>query len=255
MTPYDLKSLKGRRKIALLTCYDYSFARALDSAGVDGLLVGDSLGMVLYGDADTKSVSLQEMLRHVRAVSRGAKNTLVIADMPVGTYADSTTALANASKFLQAGAQAVKLEGPCIEEARALAAAGIPVMGHLGLLPQTAIENKVRGRLAGDAEKILREAKALGDAGVFAIVLECIPAALAKEITESISAPTIGIGAGPHCNGQVLVLYDLLGLYPGIAPKFVKKYVDLREQTIKAVQDYKSEVETGVFPDEAHSYR
>ncbi|MFA6049286.1 MAG: 3-methyl-2-oxobutanoate hydroxymethyltransferase [Candidatus Micrarchaeia archaeon] len=255
MTPNEFKALKGKRKISTLTCYDYSFAQALDSAGIDAILVGDSMAMVLLGHPDTKSIGLREMLEHTKAVCRGAKSTLVIADMPIGTYEDSRAAMQNASLFMQAGAHAVKIEGAKSEEARALVAADIPVMGHLGLLPQTAQDYKVQGKTPEAAEKLLREAKALDDAGVFAIVLECVPASLAEKITESVSVPTIGIGAGPDCDGQILVLYDLLGLYGDAAPKFVKVYADLREQTALAVRRYKNEVEGGVFPDESHSYK
>ncbi|MFQ5405711.1 MAG: 3-methyl-2-oxobutanoate hydroxymethyltransferase, partial [Candidatus Micrarchaeia archaeon] len=187
MTPRELKELKGKRRVCALTCYDYSSARVLDRAGVDVLLVGDSLGMVVLGYDDTKSVTMQDMLSHTAAVCRGAQKTLVVGDMPIGTYGSSQKALQNAKCFIDAGAHAVKLEGPVFEQARLLVENKVPVMGHLGLLPQTAKDYKVQGKTQGEGEKILKDAVALEKTGVFAIVLECVPSSLAKKITQTIS--------------------------------------------------------------------
>ncbi len=253
MTPTEFQQQKGKRKLALLTCYDYWFARALDGQ-VDALLVGDSVEMALYGKPDTKQATMQKMLEHTNAVARGAPSTLVIGDMPINTYENTIDAMKNASAFIQAGAKAVKLEGPKTEELRAIAASGIPAMGHIGLLPQTAQEFKVQGRELEQAEKIIRDATALADAGAFAIVLEAIPTQLAKKITESIPVPTIGIGAGQFCDGQILVSYDALGLYQN-PPKFAKRYASLSEEIAAAAQRYANEVAEGTFPNEQYSYQ
>jgi 3-methyl-2-oxobutanoate hydroxymethyltransferase len=252
---------KKGEKITILTCYDYSTAKMLDEVGIEVLLVGDSLGMVMLGYDSTIPVTMDEMIIYTRAVSRGTKKALVIGDMPFMSYHVSVSeSVRNAGRFLQeAGANAVKLEGgreiACT--VKAINDAGIPVMGHLGLTPQSV--NKLGGyRIQGTDEDaariILNNALALQDAGAFAIVLECIPAPLAKMLTEKIDIPTIGIGAGIGCDGQVLVLHDVLGLYSDLSPKFVKRYASLRLKIIEAVSQYKLEVKSGLFPGAEHSF-
>ncbi|MDP2717871.1 MAG: 3-methyl-2-oxobutanoate hydroxymethyltransferase [Candidatus Micrarchaeota archaeon] len=246
----------SQNKIAMVTCYDYAFAKALDGV-CDYYLVGDSAGMVVYGDEDTKSMDMPTLLRHVRAVCRGAGKTKVVADLPIGSYADIPLAQNNAAAFRKAGAFAVKLEGASDATLRAVRAirADMPVMGHVGLTPQLLDDYKVQGKDEKSAQRILEEALALQNGGCFAIVLECIPAALAQKITSLLRIPTIGIGAGPHCGGQVLVLYDLLGLYPDLKAKFVKPYADLAVEAKKAVSEYVQEVKSGAFPEEKHSFK
>lgn len=255
-----IRGLKGVRKISVLTAYDYITGRILDRAGLQVILVGDSLGMTVLGHETTLPVTMQDMLHHTAAVTRGVSNALVVADMPFMSYHGSIDqAVINAGRFLQeAGADAVKLEGG---ESRAplisrLVADGIPVMGHLGLTPQSvkAIGFAVQGRDEEVAAHIERDAKALEAAGVFSLVLESVPAELARRITESVAVPTIGIGAGPHCDGQVLVVHDMLGLYEDIAPRFVKRYAELGSLMQTAVEQYREEVESGDFPNEEHSY-
>jgi 3-methyl-2-oxobutanoate hydroxymethyltransferase len=251
---------KGER-IAMVTAYDATFARMLDEGGADVLLVGDSLGMVVQGLDSTLPVTLDEMLYHTRAVARGARRALVVGDMPFMTYQVSPEdALRNAGRFLaEGGAHAVKLEGG---EAMArtiarLVDVGIPVMGHVGLTPQSVHAMggfKVQGKNEEDASRVLRDARAVADAGAFAIVLEGIPTDLARQITETVEIPTIGIGAGVHCDGQVLVCYDLLGLTPELKPKFVKRYAELFADGREATARYVDEVKTGAFPDAAHSF-
>jgi len=242
--------------ISMVTCYDYSFAKALDGIA-DYYLVGDSAAMVVYGDPDTKSISLDTLERHVRAVCRGAKQTQVVADLPIHSY-DTPDAARNAAlRFKKAGAHAVKLEGATRATLEAVEAIHheMPVMGHVGLTPQWAEKNSVQGKTHAEAERILDEACALQNAGCMALVLECIPAALAQNITQVLRIPTIGIGAGPHCGGQVLVLYDLLGLYDDLQPKFVKQYADLRTVARLALKQYVKEVRDKTFPDEKYSFR
>jgi 3-methyl-2-oxobutanoate hydroxymethyltransferase len=251
---------KGER-IAMVTAYDATFARMLDEGGADVLLVGDSLGMVVQGLDSTLPVTLDEMLYHSRAVARGTRRALVVGDMPFMSYQVSPEeALRNAGRFLaEGGAHAVKLEGG---EAMArtiarLVDVGIPVMGHVGLTPQSVHAMggfKVQGKSEEDASRVLRDAKAVADAGAFSIVLEGIPTDLAKQITEAVDIPTIGIGAGVHCDGQVLVCYDLLGLTPELKPKFVKRYAELFAGGRDATAKYVDEVKTGAFPDAAHSF-
>ncbi len=238
-------AMKGKEKIAMLTCYDYSFAKAMD--GVDILLVGDSLGNVVLGYNRTKEVTMQDMLRHVEAVARGVKSSLLIGDLPFGSYENEKDALHNSKLLMQAGADAVKPEGK-VEIVNFLTKNNIPVMAHLGLLPQTAEKLGIVGKAGEEAKKILDEAKKMEQAGAFALVLECIPSALAKEITEAIKIPTIGIGAGKDVDGQVLVSYDMLGLFPDFEPKFAKKYLNLKEDIKKAVEEFSGEVKRGLFP-------
>lgn len=251
-----------KQPITMLTAYDYSIACMLDAAGIDMLLVGDSLGNVMLGYDSTLPVTMEEMLHHVKAVCRGAQHALVVADMPFMSYQVSVEdAVANAGRFLkEAGAQAVKLEGgqELTNTIKAIVNAGIPVIGHLGLTPQHVHQlggYTVQGKDLAAARKLLADAKALEESGAFAIVLECVPASLAAKVTETISIPTIGIGAGSQCDGQVLVIHDLLGLYPGNTPKFVKKYANLHQEIAAAVNKYISEVHNKNFPGAEYSFK
>lgn len=252
---------KGKRKVTMVTAYDYAMAHWVDQSGIDMVLIGDSLGMVMLGYEDTLPVTMEEMLHHTRAVVRGARRALVIVDMPFLSYQASVEqAVINAGRFLkEAGAQAVKLEGgvSMVPQIRAIVEAGIPVQGHLGLTPQSIAQFggfKVQGKNADTAKKLIEDAKAIAEAGCFSIVLELIPAPIAKIITETISIPTIGIGAGPHCDGQVLVIHDMVGLYDRFLPKFVKQYDQLGEKLLKALEMYKKDVENGTFPGPEHSF-
>ena len=252
----DLEAMKRRgEKIAMLTVYDYTMARLLDRAGIDILLVGDSLGMVVLGYETTLPVTLDAMVHHTRAVSRGVERAMVVADMPFLTYQVSVPeALRNAGRLIQeGGAAAVKIEGggAVVEAAARLVEAGIPVMGHLGLLPQSVHQLggfRQQARLEEDADRLLADAQALEEAGVFALVLESIPAGVAETVTADLRIPTIGIGAGPHCDGQVLVSYDVLGLSQDAVPPFVRRYADLGEQTVAASRAYAEDVRAGRFP-------
>jgi 3-methyl-2-oxobutanoate hydroxymethyltransferase len=264
--PEILRRKREGRKISMLTAYDFPFARIVDEAGVDVVLVGDSLGMVVQGLETTLPVTVEEMIYHVRMVARARNRALVVADMPFLSYQVSLVdALRNAGRMLkEGGAEAVKLEGglSVAETIKALVAVDIPVMGHVGLTPQSVhrmgghkVQGRRPGRGAGERERILEDARAVEEAGAFAVVLEGIPMDLAAEITERLSIPTIGIGAGPYCDGQVLVLHDLLGLGQGPSPRFAKRYADLRSAALAAVRAYVEEVASGRFPTEAHSYR
>lgn len=246
--------------ITMLTAYDYPTALAVDSAGVDSILVGDSLAMVVLGYENTLPVTMDEMLHHSRAVARGAKNALLIGDMPFMSYQVSVEdAVRNAGRFIQQGGMdAVKLEGgrERAEAIRAITGAGIPVMGHLGLTPQSVHQLggfRAQGKTASAAKRLFEDAKILEEAGVFGIVLESVPARLAEAISKGISVPTIGIGAGVGCDGQVLVTHDLLGLFDRFTPKFVKKYAALHEVMHKAFTDYIDDVETKRFPAPEHT--
>jgi len=248
-----------KQKIAMLTCYDYHTAKIMDSCGADIILVGDSLGMAVYGQPTTQGVTMADMLRHTKAVSLAVKNALVTADLPYKAYSAPKEAVANAKKLVKAGAGAVKLEGGAevIPQVKALVRAHIPVMGHVGLMPQSVAEGggfKVQGRDAQSARKIIDDALALQQAGVFAVVLECIPVKLAKKITEKLRVPTIGIGAGKYCGGQVLVCHDMLGLNTGFTPKFVKKFADVGKVMENAFKTYAKQVKGGRFPDKKHSF-
>ena len=250
----------GARKIAAITTYDYAFARLVDAAGVDIILVGDSLGMVMMGLPNTIGVTMADMLHHTAAVSRAKPRALLVADMPFLSYHGTPErALDNAGRLLQwGGAEAVKLEGGVDigDTVRTLVQANIPVMGHVGLNPQAVHRLggfHVQGR-GQDAEQVLEDARAVAEAGAFSLILEAIPAALAAHITEAVHIPTIGIGAGPHCDGQILVLQDLLGLYDELAPKFAKVYAPLGEQVKTAVTQYVQEVTDGTFPTDEHCY-
>lgn len=262
-TILDIHKKKAEgKKITVLTAYDYPTAQIVDQAGIDMILVGDSLGMVVQGLSSTLPVSMDEMLYHTKMVSRATLSSLVVGDMPFLSYQTSKAdAVSNAGRFLkEAGAEAVKLEGgsPMAESIRAIVSAGIPVMGHIGLTPQAvhALGGfRVQGKGEAAREKLLADARAVQDAGAFAVVLEAVPASLAKEVSAALVIPTIGIGAGVDCDGQVLVLHDLLGLFDRFTPKFVKQYADLKSLALQAVKDYKQEVESGTFPSPEHSFK
>ncbi|HEY7532223.1 MAG TPA: 3-methyl-2-oxobutanoate hydroxymethyltransferase [Nitrospiraceae bacterium] len=251
---------REKKKLVVVTAYDAMFTRIVEQAGIDVILVGDSLGVVVQGQSNTLSVTMEDMIYHTTLVARAAQRALVIGDMPFMSYqAHRDDALRNAGRFLQAGAQAVKLEGgiAMADRIAAMTQTGIPVMGHLGMTPQSVHQiggYKVQGKAKDGAKTLLEDAKALEAAGAFAIVLEAVPAALAKTITSELSIPTIGIGAGPHCDGQVLVLYDLLGLFDDFTPKFVKPYAHLKADALQALRRYKEEVEQEKFPSDSESY-
>lgn len=245
----------------MLTCYDFSFARVIsDSESVDYLLVGDSLGMVLYGDEGTFHVKLEEMLRHIQAVKRGVESSsatqrpVILGDFVLGSYDSPEQALESARQMTAAGADILKLEGPVLEIVRALVSKGYRVCGHIGLTPQSIHEFKLQGKKPQDAERLIQEAVDLEAAGAEMIVLEMLPSGLAQRIQEVIKIPSIGIGSGPHCDGQVLVLYDLLGMNPDFRPKFLKTYDQAYERIQQAVKSYSTEVRESRYPDQGHFY-
>jgi 3-methyl-2-oxobutanoate hydroxymethyltransferase len=252
----DIKEKKQRgERIAMLTAYDATMARLMERAGIEILLVGDSLGMVILGEETTIPVTLDAMIHHTRAVTRGARRAVVVTDMPFLSYqADVAQAVRNAQRiFQEGGAAAVKIEGgrPVMDAVRRLVDVGIPVMGHLGLLPQAVHQLGGYGRQAKqpqDAEQLLADAHALEEAGVFSLVLESIPSELARTVTGELRVPTIGIGAGPHCDGQVLVSYDVLGLFDEFVPPFVRQYAKLGEEIVRAAEQYAADVREGRFP-------
>ncbi|WP_427339375.1 3-methyl-2-oxobutanoate hydroxymethyltransferase [Caloranaerobacter sp. DY30410] len=257
-----LKAKAEGRKITMLTAYDYSTAKLLDEAGVDSILVGDSLGMVMLGYENTIKVTIEDIIHHTKAVSRGVNRALIIADMPFLSYHVSVEdTIRNAGRLIkEGGAHAVKLEGGenIIDKVKALVDAQIPVCGHLGLTPQSVNVLggfKVQGKSIENAKKIIEDAILLEKAGVFAIVLEAVPEPLAKIITEKISVPTIGIGAGRYCDGQVLVLQDMLGMFSDFTPKFVKKFRDLGKEIKEGIREYIKEVHEGTFPEEKHTFK
>lgn len=261
LTVPDVRQSKGQRKLVVITAYDASQSYIAESAGADMILVGDSLGMVVLGLEDTVSVTMDQMIHHTAAVSRSANRCLVIGDMPFLSYQVSAAeAVTNAGRFLKEGrAQAVKLEGgrEVAANVRAIVDAGIPVMGHLGLTPQHVARLggfKVQAKTALAAKDLLDDALALTEAGCFAVVLECVPSPVAEMVTKAVPIPTIGIGAGPHCDGQVLVYHDVLGLYDRFTPKFVKRYAEIGAQARQAIASYADEVRSGAFPDSAHSF-
>ena len=248
-------------RLTMLTAYDYSTAKLIDASGIDSVLVGDSLGMVMLGYEDTLSVTMEDMIHHTKAVARGVKDALVVSDLPFMSYQTSVyDAVANAGRLIKEGrAQAVKLEGglEVCPQIKAIVEASIPVMAHLGLTPQSVNAFggfKVQGKDEEAARSLIEQAKAVEAAGAFAVVLECIPAKLAELITKSISIPTIGIGAGNGCDGQVLVYQDMLGLYSDFTPKFVKRYAEIGPQMENAIEDYISEVKSGAFPAAEHTF-
>ncbi len=257
MTVPQFQRLKGRRRLTMLTAYDFPTARLLDQAGVDALLVGDSLGMVVQGRSDTLAVSWQEMLYHAEMVGRAVRHALVVVDLPFPlAHLEPPEVLRHAAQALQLpGVSAVKLEGGAelVGTIRRLVQAGVPVMGHCGLRPQSV--HRLGGyRVQRDAQLVLRDAQALEEAGAFAVVLECISRSIAAEVTRSLSIPTIGIGAGPECDGQVLVLHDLLGLGSAPPPKFARAYANLAKVILEAVQQYCRDVQQGHYPGPEHCY-
>ncbi|RLC80031.1 MAG: 3-methyl-2-oxobutanoate hydroxymethyltransferase [Chloroflexi bacterium] len=262
VTILDLQAKKRKgERITMLTAYDYPTALLVDRAGIDMILVGDSLAMVVLGHENTLAVTMDEMIHHCKAVSRGAKTPFLVGDMPFMSYQVSKTqAVANAGRFLkEGGMDAVKLEGgqEMAETIKAIVDAGIPVMGHIGLTPQSISKlggYRVQGRDIKAALKLIDDALALEEAGCFSIILEAIPDRVATLITERLSIPTIGIGAGPHCDGQVLVIHDMVGLFDRFTPKFVKKYTNINVEILKALQGFKEDVEKGIFPGPEHSY-
>lgn len=249
------------RKIKMVTAYDFTSAVLVDRSGVDAVLVGDSLGMVMLGYSGTNQVTMAEILHHVRPVAKGSPNTFLVADMPFGSYnASIEQAVVNATELIKAGADAVKLEGGVqyFDTVRALVRGGIPVMGHVGLTPQTATALggwKVQGRDAEAARQIIDDAKSLEQAGAFSVVLEMVPAPLAAHLTESLAIPTIGIGAGVACDGQVLVWHDMFGLYDRIAPRFVKRFADAGQIIAEGLEAYCREVDQSSFPGPEHAFR
>lgn len=261
ITINDIKEMKSKKeKIVMLTAYDYSTAKLVDEAGVPLILVGDSLGMVILGYDSTIPVTMEDMIHHTKAVTRGTKNALVVGDMPFMTYHTSTTdAMRNAARFIQeAGAQAVKMEGGEIvaETVKRIVDCGIPVMGHIGLTPQFIHQlggYKLQGKTPEAAQRLLNDAYALEQAGAFAIVLELVPAQLSKLITHSVTVPTIGIGAGIDCDGQVQVISDILGLFTDFIPKHARQYAKLADIMKAAIANYSSEVKSGSFPTSANS--
>jgi 3-methyl-2-oxobutanoate hydroxymethyltransferase len=259
VTVPDFLTAKSRGvRLTLLTAYDCTMARLLDTAGVDCLLVGDSLGMVVQGQPDSLAVTMEEMIYHTRMVARGARRALVVTDMPFMSYQISPQqALENAGRIMkEGGAHAVKLEGG-VRSAAAIAAittADIPLMGHVGLTPQSV--RRLGGfKVQRDAGKLMEDALAVEAAGAFALVIECVPSDLAARITDAVKIPTIGIGAGPHCDGQVLVTSDLLGLFNELQPRFVKQYADLSREVSRAAEEYCREVREGAFPSKEHEFR
>ena len=260
-TTSSIRACKGKQKIACLTAADYATARLIDEAGIPLVLVGDSLAMTVLGYETTLPVTMDEMLHHTAAVVRGVRDALVVADMPFMSYQiSSEQALENAGYFMKdAHAGAVKIEGGSIRinTIETLVENGIPVMGHIGLTPQSVHQMggyKVQGKHPQEAQTLIEDAQALADAGIFALVLECVPAALAAEITEKVSVPTIGIGAGAGCDGQILVTHDMLGLHSDLTPSFAKRYAELGSQMSRAFAEYRDEVVDGKFPTDNHSF-
>jgi 3-methyl-2-oxobutanoate hydroxymethyltransferase len=258
VNPAALQQMAARgEKIAVLTCYDASFATLMEQAGVDILLVGDSLGMVLQGSGDTLGVTMRDMEYHTRCVAAGTRSAMIVADMPVGSDLTPELALGNARRLMQAGAHMVKLEGGKTDVVRRLVAENIPVCGHLGFTPQSVHQlggYKVQGRDDAGAQKILDDAIALQQAGIGLLVLEMVPATLAKQGTEQLGIPTIGIGAGPDCAGQVLVLHDMLGIYPGKTPRFARNFMQGAESVQAALAAYVQAVKSGTFPASEHGF-
>ena len=257
-----LNKKRDGKKITMLTAYDYPFAQIVDEAGIDVILVGDSLGMVVQGLENTLPVTMDEMIYHTKMVSRAVKNAMVIGDMPFMSYQTGIEdAVKNAGRFLkEAGASAVKMEGGAevANHIKAMTKSDIPVMAHIGLTPQSIHRMggyKVQGKTEEAAKKLIEEARIVEDAGAFSLILEAIPMDLSRKITDELSIPTIGIGGGPHCDGQVLVLHDVIGLFERFVPKFIKKYANLKEDALNAVRKYREEVEEGTFPSDDQSFR
>lgn len=261
LTIPDIMGAKGKRKLTMLTAYDYPTALLVDRCGIDMILVGDSLAMVVLGHKDTLAVTMDQMIHHTKAVTNAVKRAVVVGDMPFMSYQASVEqAVLNAGRFLkEGGAQAVKLEGGAqvIPQIKAIVNAGIPVQGHLGLTPQSAAQLggfKVQGKSADAAKRLVDDAYALAEAGCFSIVLEAVPMEIAEIVTEKCPVPIIGIGAGKHCDGQVLVFHDLVGLFDRFVPKFVKRYANISKEIESAIKNFKQEVEAGIFPGKEHSF-
>lgn len=261
ITTETIRSMKGKEKISMLTSYDYTIAQMVDAGGIDVILVGDSASNVMAGHETTLPITLDQMIYHAQSVVRGAQRCLVVVDLPFGTYqSDPQRALDSAVRIMkESGAHAIKLEGgrEVQKSIQKIVNAGIPVMGHLGLTPQSIYQfgtYKVRAKEDAEADKLLDDAKLLEELGVFSLVMEKIPADLAKKVTESISIPTIGIGAGPHCNGQVLVVHDMLGMTHEFKPKFLRQYLNLNEEITNAVRQYVADVKSVDFPNENEQY-
>jgi 3-methyl-2-oxobutanoate hydroxymethyltransferase len=257
-----LKKKKDGEKITMITAYDYPFACIVDEAGIDAILVGDSLGMVVQGLENTLPVTMDEMIYHTKMVARAVKNAMVIGDMPFMSYQTSVSeAVKNAGRFLkEAGASAVKMEGGAerAEHIRAMSRSDIPVMAHIGLTPQSIHRMggyKVQGKSEEAAKRLIEEARIVEEAGAFSLLLEAIPMSLAKKISGELSIPTIGIGAGPYCDGQILVLHDVIGLFERFVPKFVKQYINIKDESLKAIKAYKEDINKGIFPSEKQSFR
>ncbi len=257
-----LKKKRDGSKITMLTAYDFPFAKIVDEAGIDAVLVGDSLGMVVQGLENTLPVTMDEMIYHTKMVSRAVTNAMVIGDMPFMSYQTSTSdAVRNAGRFLkEAGAAAVKLEGgaEAVEQIRAMSKSDIPVMAHIGLTPQSIHRMggyKVQGKTDEAAKRLIEEAHIVEDAGAFSLLMEAIPMELSAKITSELSIPTIGIGAGPHCDGQILVLHDVIGLFERFLPKFAKQYTNIKKETLKAISAYREEIEKGKFPTADQSFK
>jgi 3-methyl-2-oxobutanoate hydroxymethyltransferase len=252
-----VRTRKGKEKLTMLTAYDYVFANIMDNAGIDMILVGDSVGSVLLGYPNTVPVTVEEMIHHTKPVVKGAKKALIVIDMPFMSYHESIEqAKRNAGRMIkESGAEAVKLEGGkrMKEVIKAISDIDIPVMGHIGLTPQS-VYSMGGYKVQKEEERLMEDAKAVEEAGAFAVVLECVPRDISKKITETLSIPTIGIGAGPDCDGQVLVIHDMLGLLGDFRPKFVKTYLNLRVDMDKAIKGYIEEVKGGTFPDDSHSF-
>jgi 3-methyl-2-oxobutanoate hydroxymethyltransferase len=262
ITTHTLQKMKANgEKISMLTAYDFSFAKIIDGAGIDIILVGDSASNVMAGHETTLPITLDQMIYHAQSVVRGVDRCLVLVDMPFGTYqSNSELALASAVRIMkETGGHSLKLEGgeEVIDSVRKIVDAGIPVMGHLGLTPQSIYKfgtYAVRAKEEEEADKLKRDAKLLEEAGCFAVLMEKIPAALAKEVSESLTIPTIGIGAGPHCDGQVLVMHDMLGINTEFKPRFLRQYLNIHELATKAVQQYIKDVKSKSFPNESEQY-
>ncbi len=257
-----IKRKTENKKITMLTAYDYPFAKIVDEAGIDAIIVGDSVGMVVQGLENTLPVTMDEMVYHTKIVSSAVKNAMVIGDLPFMSYQVSIEdAVRNAGRFLkEAGASAVKIEGGAevAEHIRSITKSDIPVMAHIGLTPQSIHRiggYKVQGKTEDSAKRLSEEAHIAEDAGAFSLLLEAIPMGLAKRITEELSIPTIGIGAGPYCDGQVLVLHDVIGLFERFLPRFARRYANLRDEALNAIRVYKEEVEKGIFPSKEHSFK
>jgi len=246
---------KGREKIVMVTAYDYQTAKILDTCGIDLILVGDSLGMVIQGHKDTKKVTIDHMVYHTECVSRGARNNPILSDMPVNTHDTVDKAIINAEKLIDAGAKGVLIEGYNPEVVKEVTSIGIPVMGHLGIFPQTETKMRVKGRTKKERINLIKSALGLEEAGIFALALELVVEEVGKEITEKLDIPTIGVGAGRYCDGQVLVINDLLGYDYEFSARFVKRYTDLRTIIIEAVTKFRDEVKKGIYPGEEHVYR